>query len=110
MDIESREIDVDGWLARLEKNKILSENEMKRLCERVKNLLLDEPNIRLVESPVVVCGDIHGQFYDLLKLFKEAGGVDQNFVFMVQKRRIGQRPYLIHFTKREIMLIEVHTV
>jgi hypothetical protein len=36
-----------------------------------------------VRSPVVVCGDIHGQFYDLLELFKLCGGLDnQNFIFI----------------------------
>lgn len=45
--------------------------------------LLEESNVQPVSSPVVVCGDIHGQFFDLLELFKNGGQVkDVNYIFM----------------------------
>ena len=63
--------------------KYLPEADLKRLCEHVKEYLLEESNVQPVNSPVTVCGDIHGQFYDLLELFRIGGEIpDMAYVFM----------------------------
>lgn len=46
--------------------KIISEEEVKILCRRVKALLFEESNAQPVQAPVTICGDVHGQFWDLL--------------------------------------------
>ncbi|KAI9832294.1 MAG: hypothetical protein M1819_004472 [Sarea resinae] len=65
----------DEWLESAKQCKYLPEADMKRLCEIVKECLMEESNIQPVRTPVTVCGDIHGQFYDLLELFRIAGGM-----------------------------------
>jgi hypothetical protein len=41
---------------------------------RLQELLQRESNVQHVKAPVVVVGDTHGQFHDLLEIFKIAGG------------------------------------
>ncbi|EGR32254.1 hypothetical protein IMG5_091030 [Ichthyophthirius multifiliis] len=67
----------------VKKVKLLPEKEIKILCEQLKDILKNEQNVLPVKVPVVVCGDIHGQFYDLLELFKIAGNCPEtNYLFM----------------------------
>ncbi|OJJ45083.1 hypothetical protein ASPZODRAFT_675050 [Penicilliopsis zonata CBS 506.65] len=65
----------DEWLAAAKDCKYLSEHHMKQLCEMVKEYMMEESNIQPVSTPVTICGDIHGQFYDLLELFRVSGGM-----------------------------------
>jgi hypothetical protein len=60
---------------------------MKALCARVADLLLEESNVHLVQAPVTVCGDIHGQFWDVLEIFRQGGEApDTSYIFMVRVR------------------------
>ena len=54
---------------------------------QVKEILVEESNVQPVNSPVTVCGDIHGQFHDLLKLFETGGEIPHtNYIFMARRR------------------------
>ncbi|KAG8527736.1 uncharacterized protein KY384_007890 [Bacidia gigantensis] len=81
----SQNASVDEWLEKAMQNKYLPEAVMKKLCEICKEYLMEgllivvdnppESNIQPVSTPVTVCGDLHGQFYDVLELFRVAGGI-----------------------------------
>ena len=76
---------IDKWVETVKQCKYLPENDLKALCEMVKEFLLEESNVQPVSSPVTICGDIHGQFYDLLELFRTGGELpDTSYVFMVR--------------------------
>jgi serine/threonine-protein phosphatase 2A catalytic subunit len=63
--------------------KPLSESEVKLLCERAKEVLIQESNVSAVRAPVTICGDIHGQFHDLKELFRIGGQPPEtNYLFM----------------------------
>ncbi|KFB40517.1 AGAP003017-PA-like protein [Anopheles sinensis] len=75
--------ELDRWIEIAKECKYLPENDLKKLCDIVCELLLEESNVQPVSTPVTVCGDIHGQFYDLEELFRTGGHVpDTNYIFM----------------------------
>ena len=75
--------DLDAWIEQLMECKQLSENQVKILCEKAKEILSKESNVQGVKCPVTVCGDVHGQFHDLMELFKIGGkSPDTNYLFM----------------------------
>jgi hypothetical protein len=37
---------------------------------QAREILVEESNVQPVRVPVVVCGDVHGQFHDLMELFR----------------------------------------
>ena len=79
----SGKTDVDVWLTTLKQGQVLPERDLRILCEKLKEILIEESNVQPISAPVTICGDIHGQFYDLLELFNKGGEIpDTRYVFM----------------------------
>eukprot|EP00915_Cephaloidophora_sp_WS-2016_P000693 GHVH01000901.1.p1 GENE.GHVH01000901.1~~GHVH01000901.1.p1 ORF type:complete len:840 (+),score=104.86 GHVH01000901.1:72-2591(+) len=49
---------------------LLSSEELTDLCKRVIAILRSEPMVLRLRAPIKVYGDIHGQHYDLMRMFK----------------------------------------
>ncbi len=61
----------------------ISEEWINFLCEKSKNIFKKQPMLIELCAPVNVCGDIHGQYFDLLRLFKIGGyPPDTNYLFL----------------------------
>ena len=84
---------------------LIEQSQVKTLCEKAKEILSKESNVQevtrsseqvssprwsiklkqchQVKCPVTVCGDVHGQFHDLMELFRIGGkSPDTNYLFM----------------------------
>ena len=48
-------------------------SDIEKLCYLAREVFLQQPMLVETTAPLVICGDTHGQFYDLLKIFEVCG-------------------------------------
>lgn len=76
-------VDLDECIARLYKKELLAESVIEAICAKTKELLMKESNVVHIKAPVTVVGDIHGQFFDMIEIFKIGGPCpDTNYLFL----------------------------
>lgn len=89
--MESTELDLDNFISRLlaarrhksEKPVEMNEQEIRDLCLQSREIFLRQPILLELEAPLNICGDIHGQFLDLLRLFERGGFPPKvNYLFL----------------------------
>ena len=70
---QSKKRDLDNQISQLHRYEYIPESEVKSLCPKTKELLIEESNVQPIYVPVTICGDIHSQFVDLMEVFKTGG-------------------------------------
>lgn len=68
-------------MTHLQKEGRLEASAAHRILREVSALLRSEPNVLDLSYPLTVCGDLHGQFFDLIRLF-EVGGDPANTKYL----------------------------
>jgi len=75
--------DVEAIITQLRGAQFPPEAATRQLCMKAIEVLATFPNVVSVDPPVTVCGDTHGQFFDLLELFALGGQCpDTNYLFL----------------------------
>ena len=54
-------------------SNLLSEEELKFLCTKSMEIFMQESSFLELTAPIIICGDIHGQYRDLIRLFDFGG-------------------------------------
>ena len=61
----------------------LKEEELRFLIDKSLPIIKEQKMLIELEAPLHVCGDIHGQYYDLLRIFEHCGYPDEyNYLFL----------------------------
>lgn len=80
------DLDLGTIIKNIEEGNSIAEKELVPLLFKLKEVLYMENNVLELQSPITICGDIHGQLYDLFELFEKSLNGEpfgnQKFLFM----------------------------
>ena len=77
------EISADSIMKHIEDGLLPSVDEINWINVKAKEVFEKLPNVITLSPPITICGDIHGQFTDLVELFKIGGQIPYtNYLFM----------------------------
>jgi serine/threonine-protein phosphatase 2B catalytic subunit len=61
----------------------LAKAQAVKICRDAIEILKKEPNLMKIEEPVVIVGDVHGQYYDVCHMLEKAGSPTEiNYLFL----------------------------
>ncbi|XP_022314315.2 serine/threonine-protein phosphatase alpha-2 isoform-like [Crassostrea virginica] len=86
----TKDIDVDSIIEQLltakdssSKQVQLPETQIRQLCQLSREVFLEQPMLIEITAPVTICGDIHGQYEDLMRHFDNCGfPPESNYLFL----------------------------
>jgi hypothetical protein len=80
----------------------IQEQEVLNLCKEAEKSFLAQPSLLKISAPIKICGDTHGQYSDLIKLFGHGGKPpNQRYLFLGDYVRSGnencQKSLVVNF-------------
>ena len=70
-------MDLDNFIENLRQKKPIPESDFVTVLKMAQEIFYQEGTLLNLTTPINVCGDVHGQFEDVLELF-EVGGLPAN--------------------------------
>ncbi|CDW55011.1 Serine [Trichuris trichiura] len=78
-----KQFNLDSCLEKASKGELLDEPDLRAVIKLARDVFLNEETVVKLKSPLTICGDIHGQYFDLEELFKLGGEVPRTrYVFL----------------------------
>lgn len=79
------DFNVDAIIEKLElmPPPVLDKSDIFKVLDLSKELLIKEENVLELSDPIIICGDVHGQLYDVLEIFRiEPPPPDSQYLFL----------------------------
>jgi len=74
---------LEGKDSKTAKQVQLEENDIKNLCRKAREIFISQPILLELAAPIKICGDVHGQYTDLIRLFNYGGfPPEANYLFL----------------------------
>jgi diadenosine tetraphosphatase ApaH/serine/threonine PP2A family protein phosphatase len=102
------DVDLRAILDLVHQGQVIGEDTVNKIFDSLKERLYRENTLLVLFSPIVICGDIHGQLEDLIYLFQVAGVRDRFDETSPQFLFMGDYVDRGHFSLNTFLLLAIY--